>query len=75
MAENENKEPNPGASGMDQPEQYETDTESLFDRFESERNVDPIPVEDLNEEVKEERNKEETKHHSSSEKKYLTGFE
>ncbi|RUT28421.1 hypothetical protein EJP77_17555 [Paenibacillus zeisoli] len=64
-----------GPSGMDNPEQYETDQESLFDKFESELNVDSIPVEDLNEEVKEERNKEETKHTSSTQKKYKVDFE
>lgn len=66
---------NSGPSGMDNPEQYKTDQESLFDKFESEQNVDSIPVEDLNEEVKEERNKEETKHTSSTQKKYKVDFE
>lgn len=55
---------------MDHPEQYETDEESLFDKFESEKNVDPLPIEDLNQEVKEERNKTKTKDSSSSEKKF-----
>ncbi|RED41511.1 hypothetical protein [Paenibacillus sp. VMFN-D1] len=55
---------------MDHPEQYATERESLFDRFESERNVDPIPVEDLTENMKDEQNKEHTKDSSSSEKKY-----
>jgi hypothetical protein len=54
----------------DNPEQYPTENESLFDRYESERNVDPIPMEDLKLEQKEERRKEETKHDSSSEEKY-----
>lgn len=54
----------------DHPEQYPTENESLFDLYESERNVDPIPMEDLNMEVKEEKDKEGTKHNSSSEKKY-----
>lgn len=57
------------------PEQYPTDKPSLFDLHESEMHVDPIPVEDLKFEVQEERNKEATKHHSSSEGKYHTGFE
>jgi hypothetical protein len=55
---------------MDNPEQYETDKESLFDKFESERNVDPIPMEDLKEEKREEKDKKGTKDTSSSEKKY-----
>jgi hypothetical protein len=57
----------------DHPEQYPTDNESLFDRFESERTVDPIPVEDLNIEQEEEKQKESTKHTSSSERKYRRG--
>ncbi|MBP2000518.1 hypothetical protein J2Z69_001549 [Paenibacillus shirakamiensis] len=64
-----------GPSGMDHPEQYKTDEESLFDRFESEQTVDPIPVEELNEKVLDEKNKEETKHTSSTEKKYKVDFE
>lgn len=74
----ENKEKdkvNHGPSGMDHAEQYESENPSLFDRFESEQHVDPIPMEDLNEEKKEEKNKEETKHTSSTEKKYKVDFE
>jgi hypothetical protein len=55
---------------MDHPEQYETTNESLFDKFESERTVDPIPMEDLNEEKQEEKHKRDSKNTSSSEKKY-----
>lgn len=55
---------------MDNPEQYETDKESLFDKFESEKNVDPIPMEDLKQEKREEKDKKGTKDSSSSEKKY-----
>ncbi|MGN7355945.1 hypothetical protein ACTHPF_01185 [Paenibacillus sp. SAF-054] len=55
---------------MDHPEQYPTEKESLFDRFESERNVDPIPVEELNQNMRDERDKDHTKDSSSSEKKY-----
>jgi hypothetical protein len=55
---------------MDHPEQYETTNESLFDKFESERTVDPIPMEDLNEEKQEEKHKRDSKHTSSSEEKY-----
>ncbi|MNJ66229.1 hypothetical protein D3C77_622880 [compost metagenome] len=57
------------------PEQYPTEQPSLFDLHESEMHVDPIPVEDLKFEVQEERDKETTKHRSSSEGKYNTGFE
>lgn len=62
------------AADRDHAEQYPTEEPSLFDMYESERNVDPIPVEDLNLEVREEKNKEATKHASSSERKYHTGF-
>ena len=54
----------------DHPEQYPTEKESLFDKFKSEQTVDPIPVEDLNLQVREEADKEATKHKSSSENKY-----
>jgi hypothetical protein len=54
----------------DHAEQYPTEQESLFDRFESEQTVDAIPVEDLKMEQQEEFDKDATKHTSSSEKKY-----
>ncbi|AET60534.1 hypothetical protein HPL003_18970 [Paenibacillus terrae HPL-003] len=54
----------------DHAEQYPTEQESLFDRFESEQTVDAIPVEDLKMELQEEFDKDATKHTSSSEKKY-----
>ncbi|RCX20354.1 hypothetical protein DFP94_10376 [Fontibacillus phaseoli] len=63
------------SADRDHPEQYPTEQPSLFDRFESERNVDPIPVEDLNLQVRDEKDKEATKQSSSSERKYHTGFE
>ncbi|MGG1396934.1 hypothetical protein ABE288_03800 [Bacillus salipaludis] len=59
----------------DHPEQYPTDQESLFDKFESEKTVDPIPVEDLKEEQRDEKAKHASKDTSSSEKKYKTGME
>lgn len=64
-----------GPGNRDHPEQYPTDQESLFDRFESEQNVDPIPMEDLNLEKQEEKKKDGTsKHRSSSNHKYHSGF-
>jgi hypothetical protein len=69
---------NPGnverQTNRDHPEQYPTDKESLFDMYESEQNVDPIPMEDLNMEQKEEKQKGRTKTTSSSEKKYRTNL-
>ncbi|WP_151735635.1 hypothetical protein [Paenibacillus tengchongensis] len=58
----------------DHPEQYPTENPSLFELHESEQNVDPIPVEDLKLEQQEEKDKEGTKHRSSSDEKYHTGF-
>ncbi|MCM3718292.1 hypothetical protein [Fictibacillus phosphorivorans] len=55
---------------MDNPEQFKTDKESLLDKFESEQNVDSIPLEDLKQEKREEKDKTGTKDSSSSEKKY-----
>ncbi|WP_054943190.1 hypothetical protein [Paenibacillus ihuae] len=75
---NENKKPHEDkrlqGDNRDHPEQYPTDKPSLFDMHESEQNVDPIPVEDLTLEKQEEKDKEGTKHRSSSDKKYHTGF-
>ncbi|MCA0757118.1 hypothetical protein KP806_18810 [Paenibacillus sp. N4] len=59
----------------DHPEQYPTEKESLFDMYKSQQTVDPIPVEDLKLQVEDEKNKEETKHRSSSENKYKGGQE
>ncbi|AWB43859.1 hypothetical protein DCC85_06230 [Paenibacillus sp. CAA11] len=75
MNSQEQQPPGKGPSGMDHPEQVKTNKESLFDQFKSEQHVDPIPMEDLNEEMKEEQDKEGTKRHSSSPKKFNTGFE
>ncbi|WP_054957734.1 hypothetical protein [Paenibacillus dakarensis] len=66
---------NNGPGHTDHPEQYPTEEESLFDRFESEHNVDPIPMEDLNLEKQEEKQRDGTsKHRSSTENKYHSGF-
>ncbi|MBN6189339.1 hypothetical protein JQN58_21025 [Aneurinibacillus sp. BA2021] len=54
----------------DHPEQYQTENESLFDMYESERNVDPIPMEDLKDNLRDEKRKHHTKDTSSSERKY-----
>ncbi|WP_010290036.1 hypothetical protein [Kurthia massiliensis] len=57
---------------MSSPDQVDSDTESLFDKDESMKHVDPIPVEELNDQVKDEKpgNREDTKSTSSSERKY-----
>ena len=68
--ENKKTRTNYKTNQMDHPEQYETTEESLFDQFESERTVDPIPMEDLNEEKQDEKHKRDSKNTSSSSKKY-----
>ncbi|PLR76070.1 hypothetical protein CU633_17485 [Bacillus sp. V3-13] len=60
---------------MDHPEQYPTENESLFDRFESEKNVDPIPMEDLKQEQHEEKDHHKTKQNSSTEEKYKADYQ
>jgi len=75
MAENKEKTTsNKKQMNRDNPEQYPTENESLFDKFEIEQTVDPIPMEDLKEELQEEKAKHDTKNTSSSEKKYKTGM-
>ncbi|WP_422659540.1 hypothetical protein ACK8P5_03115 [Paenibacillus sp. EC2-1] len=64
-----------GPGNTDHPEQYPTEEESLFDRFESEKHVDPIPMEDLNLEKQEEKRRDGTsKNRSSTDSKYHSGF-
>ncbi|WP_375164532.1 hypothetical protein [Domibacillus sp.] len=55
---------------MDNPEQIDTENESLYDKFEEEQNVDAIPLEDLKMEQREEKDKHKTKDSSSSQEKY-----
>lgn len=59
----------------DHPEQYPTDKDSLFDLHESQQNVDPLPLEDIKMELREEKHKDKTKNNSSSDQKYKSGFE
>jgi excinuclease UvrABC nuclease subunit len=58
-----------GAS-MDNPEQFKTDKKSIQEMFEEEQTVDAIPLEDLKQEQKEEKNPRGTKEDSSSEEKF-----
>jgi hypothetical protein len=58
----------------DNPEGIPTEKESLFDKFLSQRTVDPIPVEDQTIEQQEEKDKKRTKSDSSSARKYRSGF-
>lgn len=54
---------------LDNPDLLNTEKESIFDRDEEMKFVDPIPVEELNDEVKDEKNKKDTKSTSGSERK------
>ncbi len=55
---------------LDNPDAVNTEKESLFDMHEDMQTVDPIPVEELNDQVEDEKNKSHTKDTSSSERKY-----
>lgn len=55
---------------LDNPDLVNTEKESIFDMHEDMKTVDPIPVEELNEEVKDEKNKDSTKTTSAREKRY-----
>ncbi|OLN23590.1 hypothetical protein BTO30_03965 [Domibacillus antri] len=67
----ENKEKQPLSKGkMDNPDQMETENESIYDKFKEEQTVDSIPLEDLKIEQQDEKNKHHTKDSSSSEKKF-----
>ena len=54
---------------FDNPDALDTDKESIFEE-DGMQTVDPIPVEELNERVKDEKNKRHSKDESVSEKKY-----
>ncbi|MFJ7969847.1 hypothetical protein [Psychrobacillus sp. NPDC096389] len=55
---------------LDNPDLVNTEKESIFDIDEDMKTVDPIPVEELNDKVKDEENKDSTKSTSASEKRY-----
>ncbi|WDU80366.1 hypothetical protein [Lysinibacillus sp. G01H] len=52
------------------PDVLDTDKESIFDKHEDMKTVDPIPVEELNEKVKDEKHKTKTKDSSATDKRY-----
>ncbi|WP_342669479.1 hypothetical protein [Caryophanon tenue] len=54
----------------DKPDLVDSDNASLFDLHEDMQTVDPLPVEELNDEVKDEKHKEHTKDTSSSERRH-----
>jgi hypothetical protein len=75
MGKDKKAVPVDNTTNMNNPEQYKTTTKSLHDKFESELTVDPIPMEDLNQEKKEEKDGHHTKDSSSSEEKYNVEYD
>ncbi|STO09003.1 hypothetical protein [Exiguobacterium aurantiacum] len=63
------KQNQPFKRRFDNPDAVDTDKDSIFDQ-EGMETVDPIPVEELNQEVKDEKRKRHSKNDSVSEKKY-----
>lgn len=55
---------------LDNPDLVDTEKESLFDMHEDMKTVDAVPVEELNENMKDEKNHRKTKDTSSSEERY-----
>lgn len=54
---------------MDNPEQIKTDKETMTEMHEEEMNVDSIPLEDLKQDMENEKNPRDTKDDSASEEK------
>lgn len=57
-------------SKMDNPDMLNTEKESIYDMHDDMKTVDAIPVEELNDKVKDERDNAKTKDTSASERKY-----
>ena len=55
---------------MDNPDLLKTEKESIFDTDDDMKTVDAVPVEELNEKVKDEKDKRGTKSTSASEERY-----
>ncbi len=55
---------------LDNPDIVKTKKESLFDMHEDMQTVDAIPIEELNQKVKDEKNKQSSKDSSASEERY-----
>lgn len=55
---------------LEKPDMIDSKQQSLFEKHEDMQTVDALPVEELNEKVKDEKFKDHTKDSSASEKKY-----
>lgn len=70
MSEKERDRKPSDQAPMDNPEQYKTDKKTLTEMHKEEMNVDPIPMEDLKQEQREEKDKRGSKDSSSSQEKF-----
>ena len=67
---NEKEHENQKGRKLDNPDLVDTEKESLFDMHEDMQTVDAVPVEELNQKVKDEKDKNHTKDTSATEEKY-----
>lgn len=67
---NEKERKTSDGAPMDNPEQVKTDKETMTEMHEEEMNVDSIPLEDLKQDMKDEKNPRATKDDSASEEKH-----
>lgn len=68
----EDREPRPGAP-MDNPEQFKTDKESINEMHEEQLTVDDVPLEDLKQDMQDEKHEHHQKDSSSTEDKFKGG--
>lgn len=67
---NEKERKSRDGAPMDNPEQVKTDKETMTEMHEEEMNVDSIPLEDLKQDMKDEKNPRDTKDDSASDEKH-----
>lgn len=69
MKENDKAE-NLKEGPLDTPDEVKSDKESIYDKDPEMQTVDPIPMEELNQQVEDEKHNHHTKDTSSSEERY-----
>jgi len=69
MKENDKAE-NLKEGPLDTPDEVKSDKESIYDKDPEMQTVDPIPMEELNQQVEDEKQNHHTKDTSSSEERY-----
>ncbi len=67
---NEKERKSSDGAPMDNPEQIKTDKETMTEMHEEEMNVDSIPLEDLKQDMEDEKNPRDSKDDSASEEKH-----